>query len=391
MRAIDAKQRTVGVLGPITENGVAFQSQGDLKCVDPLTGALLWSRADIPLGCELFGDDEVLLVVPPGATEAQVFRMRDGDRLGTCRVPAEGQRMAILGRRILQVSAAPLQKKYELKLVDPWKKAEIWSRSFASTPRTWILDYEVIGAMLPSGKFMMLSLADGQVLIDEQLEPEPVLSAIFLMRSSDQYFLITNGQAQRRVNSRRVIPVPSNSTTPLVSGHVYAFDRLTFKPQWPGPAAIEQRAISLTQPSDLPVLTFVQQVMQTGNQNQRKRKTTVLCLDKRTGRKLYTGEFPISGNPYRLFGDPTEKTVSIVMTTSAAKLKFSDEPVAPAPPYQGHLERTGDRRRSRTILDIFGGAAPRGRAARDAERAARRAERAARDAQRGARPNGPGE
>ena len=370
-RAVDSKERTVGVLGPITQNGVAFQSQGNLKCVDPLTGALLWTRTDIPSGSELFGDDELLLVIPPDALEAQVYRMRDGTSLGSCQVPPESERMAFLGRRILQASTPPLQRNYELKLIDPWKNVDIWSRSFASRPRTWMVDDDVIGTMETSGKFVLLSLADGQALIDELLEPEPSLGAIYLMRSSDQYLLITNGQAPPRSNNRRVLPASRNPSTPLVSGHVYAFDRQTLKPMWPVPATISQRSLSLSQPRELPVLTFVQHFVPNNNQRQRKRKTSVLCLDKRTGRKLYATELTIANGPYRLLGDKAEKTVSFVTASSAFKLKFSDEPTAPAPPYQGHLERSESPRKTWKIFDIFGEAPQPGQAAERARRARR--------------------
>ena len=38
-----------------------FQEQQQLRCVDPISGETLWSRTDIPAGCELFGDDEFVL------------------------------------------------------------------------------------------------------------------------------------------------------------------------------------------------------------------------------------------------------------------------------------------------------------------------------------------
>ena len=50
----------VGSLGPATPGGIVFQEQNDLKCVDPLSGETLWTRTDVPAGCELFGDQELV-------------------------------------------------------------------------------------------------------------------------------------------------------------------------------------------------------------------------------------------------------------------------------------------------------------------------------------------
>ena len=48
--ATDDKGLPIGVLGPITQHGIAFQTGGRLKCVDPLTGRTNWERDDLPAG-----------------------------------------------------------------------------------------------------------------------------------------------------------------------------------------------------------------------------------------------------------------------------------------------------------------------------------------------------
>ena len=351
-RAMDMKGRTVGILGPITKHGVTFQSQGDLECVDPLTGTLLWVRRGIPQGSDLFGDDEVLLVAPPGASEAQVFRARDGSLLGKCDVPPESERMATLGRRVLQAIAS--RGKFELKLIDPWEKSEIWTRSFNASRKTRMLEGNVMGVMETSGRFVLLSLIDGRTLVDEQLEAEPKLKDIYLMRDSDRYFLITNRSVTR--NARNVLSVPRRSGDPVVNGHVYAFDRRTFKLLWPAPATVLQRVLVATQPSELPVLTFVQQIRRVRTGRQPQTRTTMLCLDKRTGRNSYEADnLKVAGGLYRLLGNPDDGTVSLITSTSTVKLKFTDDPISPEPPHQDHLEGSGGQRK-RGIFGIFGAA-----------------------------------
>ncbi len=318
----------------------------------------------------------MLLVAEPGASEAQVLRPRDGSLLGKCDVPPESERMATLGRRVLQANAT--RGKFKLKLVDPWGKSVIWTRSFNASRKTRMLEGNVMGVMETSGRFVLLSLIDGRALVDEQLEAEPRLKDIYLIRDSDRYFLITNRSTTRMRNARNVSSVPRNSGNPVVNGHVYAFDRRTFRLLWPAPATILQRVLTTTQPSELPVLTFVQQVrgVRTGRSGQTGRqaqtRTTMLCLDKRTGRKSFeTDNVKVANGPYRLLGDLDDGTVSLITSAATLKLKFTDDPISPEPPHQDHLEGSGGQRKNRGIFGIFGDATQRPGDARKARQAVR--------------------
>ena len=74
--------------------------------VDPLSGDTLWIRHDMPLGCDLFGDDQYILALPPSGEAATVLRALDGEILGTRKAPrmvhrqafSDGKEATVFGR-----------------------------------------------------------------------------------------------------------------------------------------------------------------------------------------------------------------------------------------------------------------------------------------------------
>ncbi len=77
----DSMSRRLASLGPINDDGIYFQRLHDLHCVDPLTGKTLWTRKNVGLGNDLFGDDELLFVAPPADGETLVLRAATGELL----------------------------------------------------------------------------------------------------------------------------------------------------------------------------------------------------------------------------------------------------------------------------------------------------------------------
>src|SRR5262249_13605335 len=139
--------------GPVNARIVCFQRVRNLVAVEPLTGERLWVRQDIPDKSEVFGDDQYVFVVSPEKAEASVYRVTDGEFLGTRKLPrvdrsewnsysydgnernnmlaASG--MMFVGRNILTWGRAPQGKGAALALFDPWRQQNVWpQRTFAS-------------------------------------------------------------------------------------------------------------------------------------------------------------------------------------------------------------------------------------------------------------------
>jgi hypothetical protein len=299
--------------------------------VDPLTGQTLWIRQDMAEGSDLFGDGELLFVVPPGSNEATVLRPSDGTLLGTRKVPVDGQRMRTLGRRV--VLWANTGSKQVISLLDPWENSVLWKHEFDAGAKTWVIENDTVGVMEPSGKFTIIALESGKRIVDEQLVKEPSLVGIYLLRSSDQYVLVTNRPTPQQTKNVSLSPAPGGLDNPMINGRVYAFDRKTGKPLWMMPRTIEQYGLLLSQPEDLPVLSFTRHVRTSQDNGRSTMTTSVLCLDRRTGRTLYEKEdFPFQTMYFRVYGDRHANQTTLLFPSKSVVLTYTGVPLAPEPP-----------------------------------------------------------
>lgn len=196
-------------MGPPSDKGVCFQRFRDLVCVDPLTGEELWTRKNLPLGCDLFGDDEVLIAAPTEGGEAWVLRALDGELLGKRTVPPLEQRMASIGRLLL--TWQPENGKQVAKLTDLWENKIVWSRPIDNNSKGYLAGQEALGIFEPGGRFSLIRIADGQVLVDhEKLHLENSLNSIYLFASPDAYVLVTNGAQRATAKTKTSNPPPAD-------------------------------------------------------------------------------------------------------------------------------------------------------------------------------------
>ncbi|HEX7448902.1 MAG TPA: PQQ-binding-like beta-propeller repeat protein, partial [Pirellulales bacterium] len=281
MQPVDANGRPVGNTSPITSELICFQRMRELMAVDPLTGETVWTRHDVPSGCELFGDDELLFAVPPGATEAMVLRALDGEDLGRRELPVSEKRMATRGRLVLDWEPAP-KGNGRLRLLDVWKQTAVWTKEFDGQAKFHPVADEAVAVLERNGRLTVLSLADGQATIDEKL-PAEKFADVYLLRSPQIDVVIVNRQQARNANLN-VMPAPMNAAGAagtLVNGMVYGFDRATGKKLWG--REVLRKAIALNRPVDLPVLLFA------GNTQRRmpqQLEGELAVMDKRTGKML---------------------------------------------------------------------------------------------------------
>jgi hypothetical protein len=193
--AQDEAGRPLGWIGPVGPASVVFQAQGELRSVDPLTGELNWLRRDVPPGCVLFGDDELVFALPHQQTEAIVFRAADGKRLGTRSVPPLDEYFEIQGRRILRWSTSRPQggqPQAVLELVDAWKGDAVWTKTFDIDAQVCSVEGEWVGVMDRAGRFELIDIASGDVVLAQDLLADPTLGRIFVLLSRDRVVLVTD-------------------------------------------------------------------------------------------------------------------------------------------------------------------------------------------------------
>lgn len=333
--ALDQYHRRIGNTACLGEIGLAYQRGRTLCCVSPVTGEPQWTRDDIAPGSELFGDGEVLCVLPPSSQEVLLFDAVDGHELGRRPTATMEQRVLIDGRCVLSWVELASSRKHELRYDDVVANRTLWNATFDSLSKAWIVDGEAIAVCEPSGAFKLLRIADGHPLVNEALDVEEGrrLGDIYVLAGRDQYTLLVNDA----MRVRQVTPVQAGVNNPTVNanGKLYAFDRRTGKSLWGRPREVKAQGLALRQPADLPVIVFVSQ-RSAGRPN--ARELQLVCIDKRSGRDVYDDAFEVKDNPngFLLSGDAERGTVTVAMRGKTIELKFTDAP--PPPDAAGDLQ-----------------------------------------------------
>ncbi|MBX3412093.1 MAG: PQQ-binding-like beta-propeller repeat protein [Pirellulales bacterium] len=338
MMIADSLGRPLGNLGPLTERYTCLQEGRKLVALEPVTGAVLWTRTDVEPGSDLFGDDEMLFVVAPNAVEALVLRPTDGADLGRRPIPIINNRMGTVGRHVLEFvqtsEGAKLQ--HQVRLLDLWNEKVIWQRSF-DRALCQVIGEEAVGVVEP-GHFTLLRLPDGATLVDAPIEQDDAVNDVYVLTSRDQYLLVASNNNPGNEPGMFLRPLPGGMTNnPLVTGYVYGFDRPTGAKQWS--KRVYKQGLFLDQPSELPVLCFSTTVYKSrSNPNVQFRATThvsMLCLDRRNGRTIYQEQLGAEYNAFELEGEPAKHTVDLKLLRKTVHMALSDKPIPadmPDPP-----------------------------------------------------------
>jgi hypothetical protein len=104
--------------------------------MDPLSGTVLWTRNDIPPGCELFGDDQFVFAADVGNHIAYVVRISDGELLGKREVPKDEWLLAA-GGNLAQVHFPPNNgNRVIVTVTDINNQKTLFQREFATSMRS---------------------------------------------------------------------------------------------------------------------------------------------------------------------------------------------------------------------------------------------------------------
>ncbi len=328
--------RPLGLLGPLNGELACFQRGRDLVAVDPRTGGELWKRRGLQAGSRLFGDDEILFVAGPDQTEAVVLRAHDGHQLGKREIPRSDQMIATFGRKVLTWSAD--NGKIQVALRDVWSDKTAWKHSFDLNAKAALIHRESLGVLEPDGRFVVINLADGKLQVDTRVQPEASLSGIYVLRSAEQYLLITN---RPRKPDPNISSVNAISGGVVINGRAYGFDRKTGRRTWA--RDILSQGLLLDQPDDVPILVFACHQYRRTAGNRRTYYLSVLCLDRRNGRIVHQQDAPGTIGYYEVKGDAESSTVQVDLARTVLMLRLTDEPRPNKPEIEAKQEKAEKR------------------------------------------------
>jgi outer membrane protein assembly factor BamB len=358
-RATGPAGELIGQLGPVTPSGVVTLEQQQLRCVDPISGEMLWTRSDIPSGCELFGDDEYVLAASADEGLVYVVNMTDGQLVARHDLPA-GPWLLTSGRNVAQLIDTPGSqgRRKTIRIVDVVSGKETFLAEYDSALRTATIEPGIIAIVeppdrvqmllsaalaslrlpialdLPPGRIQAIDVRTGQLIIEQSANGMIQPTKLIAFEAGQQLFLTLS------VEFRRPQSAAIGFDYPIVDGQVYSFNLRTGQPSWPEPAKISHRGLALASPLDLPLLMFVDHVQKRDATNTGA-QLRMLCLDKRTGATVYRNDdLPATAGQQLRIRAANDKppAVTIEMSARTVRLEFLDRPRPPEPPANDLVE-----------------------------------------------------
>jgi outer membrane protein assembly factor BamB len=321
--------------GPLalSEQLVCYLRFHELFGVDPATGQTLWVREDIRPESTVFGDEQYLFVLPVDESVATVLRAGDGTVLGTRPIPPGHQtaigRLLVVWNNEAETSG---REHAELSVVDAWTSKPIWPpRKFPADAKFALLEREAAGILDPAGRFVLVRLADGNVLVDAKIAPERALAEIYLFESPHGYLLIANGLERSASTPPQIYGIHGVPGVQITRARVYGFDHQG-KKLWNEPAVVEDQFLLTNQPVRLPALIFACGTNERRTSALGQQRVAWVAVDKRTGRVLRPQESADGSTNLRLVGDPEKKIIDIHLQREVVRLAFTDQPIEPEPP-----------------------------------------------------------
>ena len=208
---------------------------------------------DIPAGCELFGDKELVFAADVGERKAHLLRMIDGERLGERSLP-DFPWMLTAGRNVAQrrIRGSGRDRKMYLCVTDVEAERVLIESEYDDQAQMSVVEPYAVAVYEPSGRFQLVDVRNGQVRIDSELQPMADLQNVKTIVAGNELYVMVGTTSL----SKEYQPI-APTEFPIVNGFVYAFNMETGSPLWPGPAVVRNRGIVLAQPNDIPLLVFV--------------------------------------------------------------------------------------------------------------------------------------
>ncbi|MEM8944869.1 MAG: PQQ-binding-like beta-propeller repeat protein [Planctomycetota bacterium] len=352
----------LGVIGPVTRNSCIFQVEERLVCVDSLTGQEKWSRNDIPLGCDLYGDEQYMFAVPKGSEQAIILRTADGRKLGETAsiIPPWPERLATRNTNIVRWRRRASSNRWELSAIGSVTGEVVWKYDFAKKSQADIMQNRFVAVAEPGGRCVVVDIESGHQVVDQQIKPNLSMQRVHLFVGQDDFLVAIQQPLRIERRIRYVTGFNAFDFTKPFAGQLYRFDRVAGEALWSGAAEVAGLPLMLAQGVDLPMIAFAGNIRRQDKQGS-KHEIGVMLLERATGRLLYhNDQLPPSAH-YCLVKvpDPSSNEAVVEMINRKIRLQFTDTPRAPEPPAMLGVARTEDDKQNglkkigQRLLDEF--------------------------------------
>jgi hypothetical protein len=250
----------LGQIGPVTASYVCLRTYEGLVAVDPVDGAVLWTKTDVSPHTQIFGDDEYVYLIDVRDNKAigsgRAVRGRDGAAVDVPDFASQfQQRQRIVDGRLLvfdKNASTPVLHLYDIR-----SGKDLWKKDVA--PEAILLgseDSELTGLVEPDGKLTLVDLLVPAEVLQAHVRPADMdkVNAGLLLQDAKNYYVILNRSEEQKPDLQGPYPnVASLRWTPI-NGTIYSFYRPTGKLHWYKP--MPNQILLLERFQDLPMLLF---------------------------------------------------------------------------------------------------------------------------------------
>lgn len=330
----------IGVIGPVNADSCIFQIEQRLVCVDSLSGEIKWSRSGLPLGCDLYGDEQHVFAIPRGTKQALVFNSVDGRLLGEtdAHLPVWQERLATVGQSIIRWRRRA-DRRWELSSIDSFSGKVEWNQDFEKNAQLDVEQSRFAAVVESTGHCVIVDITDGSRIVDQPIKQNVSMKEVHLLVGSDD-FVVAVQEPAKVDSTRHVMGFNRRDFSTAFAGQIYRFERASGLAAWDRPAEVQGLPLMLTQPVDTPVIAFAGNVRRRDKHGS-KNEIGIMLLEKSSGRLIFHDEtLPQSANHFFLKSSETQPEEFVVeMLTRKVKLQFTGQPRAPEPPAMHEVQR----------------------------------------------------
>ncbi|MBT5019857.1 MAG: PQQ-binding-like beta-propeller repeat protein [Planctomicrobium sp.] len=327
-----------GNVGSLTKSILCFGRGSQLTAIDPDQGQVLWRRHDLPMGSEIFCDEEYVLTMVPGERTLTTYRSVDGSFVGKTEVP-EGAIDSVMDREngdwgryfpVVKNSA----ESFEFSLYDPVQHNTLWK--FQSQPgTTWTtVGGQDLAFLSPNKKLTIVEGISGKEALSKTIPVSSEVKSLTVLTYRNQWVVFPGTGPPLNYD----FSYPSLITRLIeetVHGTVFAIDQTSKEILWT--QAVNDQKMTTQVPNAWPVLIF-------GNSS--GRKVAGLVLNRLTGAVIIDEEWDFDRSwihwqatiqPMRILIGYGRKTVTLNCTEDLSEpINSTEEEPVPTQPEEGN-------------------------------------------------------
>jgi outer membrane protein assembly factor BamB/tetratricopeptide (TPR) repeat protein len=307
----------------VTADVTCYQRGSELVALSSRTGEIAWVRRDLPLGCDLFGDHELLFVTAPDSRDCQVVRLRDGEEVGQRQVPPVSQRMATRGRQVLTWNSDKEGSGWQL--LDAWEQKEIWSTQFPAGTLPWMVNSRELAAVATDGTMTVLEFDSGKQLLQARVEVPKGLVGAAVFHDQGRYLVTT----QKDDDLPNLMNNPTLATAVQVHGIVSSLDDRSGEVVWS--REVLAQALRMDRVRHLPLLVFMQQVRMIDENGRSMYQGFLLGLDKKSGETVLDQKRQYGDFVYSITAQPEKKLIELLFRSGTIRLYYTEKAPAADP------------------------------------------------------------